>query len=256
MNASRSRRSSGHTVDPQEQARFAALGNEWWAEDGELDALKAYNPVRLAFIREAVAEGLGHKPALKATEKTPLAGLKVLDIGCGGGILAEPLAKLGAQVTGIDATAEAIEAARAHAIKQKLNIDYHVTTTDSFKPAAKFDVVIASEVLEHVADADVFLAQGAALLRKGGVMVVTTFNRTLKSLAFGVWAAERLLQAAPKGTHDWKKFRKPSEVAAILAAQGLELQDVQGALYNPLTGTMRASRRHLDINYMLWAKKA
>lgn len=251
MSAARKTRSINPTLDPAEQARFASLSGQWWAEGGELDALKAYNPVRLAFIRGAVTEGLKHK----GTARQPLKNLSALDIGCGGGLLAEPLARMGAKVTGIDATPEAIAAARSHARNSGLEIDYRVTTIERFAPGKKYDLVIASEVLEHVADAESFLTGACSLLRPGGVIVVTTFNRTLRSLALGIIAAEHILKVAPVGTHSWKKFLKPSEVAAVLRESGVQVEDVQGALYNPLTGRMRASRTDLAVNYMLWGRK-
>lgn len=249
---SRPRKAPGKTtLDPAEQARFAGLGSHWWGEDSELEGLKAYNPVRIGFLKDAVQEGLGHK----GTEKLPFAGLRMLDIGCGGGILAEELARLGAQVTGIDATPEAIAAAKAHAARSRLDIAYQVSTIERFKHKTVFDVVIASEVLEHVADPELFLQQAAKQVRKGGILLVTTFNRTLRSLAFGIIAAEHLLRVAPIGTHSWKKFLRPSEVAALLEENGLQVQEVKGALYNPITGKMRPSRTDLAVNYMLWARK-
>lgn len=236
------------TLDPAEQARFAGLSGHWWGENSELEGLKAYNPVRVGFLQDAVREGLGQSAST-------LKGLKILDIGCGGGILSEELARLGAQVTGIDATPEAIAAAKAHAAKSKLVITYQVSTIEHFKHKTAFDVVIASEVLEHVAEPELFLQHAAKQVRKGGILLVTTFNRTLRSLAFGVIAAEHLLRVAPIGTHSWKKFLKPSEVVALLEKNGLQVQEVKGALYNPITGKMRPSRTDLAVNYMLWAKK-
>lgn len=240
------------TLDPAEQARFAGLGQEWWTEDGALAGLQAYNPVRLTYIRQAVATAMGHD----ASGKTPLKGLSILDIGCGGGILAEPLARMGAEVTGLDATAQAIAAAKQHAKQSGLKIDYRLSTIERFKPNRKYDVVVASEVLEHVADAESFLTHAAALVRPGGVLVITTFNRTLRSLALGIIAAEHILKLAPIGTHSWKKFIKPSEIAAILDKSRMDVQDVTGALYNPITRRMRISRSDLAVNYMLWASRA
>lgn len=229
------------TLDPTEQARFASLADSWWAPEGELQGLMAYNPVRVAYIREAAGGSLKK--------------LRVLDIGCGGGILAEALAREGAQVTAIDATPEAISAAKTHAAHSRLEIAYHVSTIERFKTAKPFDIVIASEVLEHVANPEAFLQGAAGQLRQGGIMIVTTFNRTLRSLAFGIIAAEHLLHLAPIGAHSWKKFLRPSEVADILEPCGLEVQDVTGALYNPLTGKMRPSKTDLAVNYMLAARK-
>lgn len=241
-----------NTLDPHEQSRFGALSHEWWAEDGAFAALAAYNPIRLAYIREAVTKGMGRD----VSGKTPLKGLRILDIGCGGGILAEPLARMGAKVTGLDATAPAIAAAKQHAKQSGLEIDYRLSTIERFKPSAKFDVVVASEVLEHVADAESFLQNAASMLRPGGVLVITTINRTLRSLTFGIIAAEHILKMVPIGTHSWKKFIKPSEIAALLEGTGAEVQDVMGVLYNPLTKRMRTSRSDLAVNYMLWALKA
>jgi 2-polyprenyl-6-hydroxyphenyl methylase/3-demethylubiquinone-9 3-methyltransferase len=237
------------TLDPAEQARFSRLEGDWWQAESALQGLRAYNPVRLTFIRQAAQQGLGLKDA------NPLKGLSILDIGCGGGLLAEPLARAGAKVTGLDATPASIAAARRHAKACGLAIDYRVSTIERFSSPQPFDMVIASEVLEHVADADAFLRQAARLVRPGGVMVVTTLNRTLRSLALGVIAAEHMLNLAPIGTHTWHKFRKPSEVAAALTAEGLVMGGLSGARYNPLTGAMTAAPHDLTINYLLWAQR-
>lgn len=240
------------TLDPAEQARFAALSHDWWREGGSFSALQAYNPLRISFIREAVASIQGRE----LQGKTPFEGLQILDIGCGGGLLAEPLARLGGSVTGIDATPAAIAAAKAHAKESGLSVDYRVSTIERFKPGRKFDVVIASEVLEHVTDVEGFLTHAAALVRPGGALVVTTVNRTLRALAFGIIAAEHVLRLVPIGTHSWKKFVKPSEIAAVLHQNGFTVEDIRGALFNPLTGQMRPSHTDLAVNYMLWARKA
>lgn len=237
---------TSRTVDPAEQAHFAALQDAWWAADGELAGLHAYNPVRLNFILEAVRQGMDHKDRLN--------GLKVLDIGCGGGILSEGLARLGAEVTGLDVGVEAIEAARRHAQGSGLNITYHCGEIEDYRPKNRFDVVIASEVIEHVADPAAFVAEAVRCLQPGGVLVITTFNRTLQSLALGIGMAEYVLGLAPRGTHQWDKFIKPSELAHMLEGNGLAVKGLMGARYNPLSRSMRMAPGDLSMNYMLWAQ--
>ncbi len=235
------RRLHSRTVDPAEQAHFAALGGDWWDPAGPFKALHAYTPVRMQFIRRALGR--------------PLGGLRVLDIGCGGGLLSEALAKAGAIVTGCDTTAESIAAAKEHAKRHKLPIRYLTAEVAQLPPRETFDLVIASEVLEHVSDDRAFLADAAARVKPGGILVITTLNRTLPALLLGVVAAEHMLGLAPKGTHQWQKFRKPSEVAAALEPLGLVVKGISGARYNPLFNEMTLAPTATSINYLLWAHK-
>lgn len=235
------------TLDPAQQAHFAALEADWWNKSGPLRSLHDMTPARLTYIRQAIREGLGHK-------NKRLEGLSILDLGCGGGLLSEALASLGAKVTGLDATPEAIKAAQKHAKESKLKIDYRVGEVENFKPKAKFDVVIASEVIEHVAEPALFISEAARCLKKGGVFILSAPNRTLRSLALGVVMAEHVLRLLPVGTHDWRKFLKPSEVVEMLEACGLEAQDVCGLRYNPLTHTASLSPGDAGVQYLLWAQ--
>ena len=236
--------SSRTAADPGEQAHFAALHSSWWDKAGPMAALHAYNPVRLAYIAAAAEQGLGRE----------LSGLRILDIGCGAGILSEALARTGAQVTGLDATPELIAAAQKHAQEQHLNIDYICRELDQFKPKQKFDLIVASEVLEHVTDVPAFLQAACARLAPGGIFVTSTMNRTKRALLLGILAAEHVLDLAPKGTHHWQKFIRPSELTNWLDALGLTTMDISGARYNPLTKRMKLAPQDTAINYLLWAQ--
>lgn len=242
---------SGGSVDPDEIRKFSALAEEWWNPAGKFRPLHQLNPVRLGFIRDKAAARFGRDPL----GDKPLEGLTLLDIGCGGGLLCEPLTRLGARVTGIDAAARNIEIARLHAGKSGLAIDYrHATAEELTECGATFDLVLNMEVVEHVADVDAFLAASAALIKPGGAMALATLNRTPKSFALAIVGAEYILRWLPRGTHDWRRFLRPSELSAHLRAQGLEIEDMTGVVYNPLSATWRLAR-DLDVNYMLWTLK-
>ena len=239
------------TVDPAEIRRFAALAEEWWAPEGKFRPLHALNPVRLAFIREQAVRRFGKE----ARQRTPLAGLDALDIGCGGGLLAEPLRRLGARVIGVDADEQGLAVARHHAAENGLEIDYRVGSAEELSASgAQFDLVLAMEILEHVADRDAFLDACAALTRPGGLFIAATLNRTAKAFALAVVGAEYVLGWLPRGTHDWRKFIRPSELTAGLRRNGLRLDALTGVAYDPLGGGWRLSR-DLDVNYMLAATK-
>ena len=239
------------TAAPDELARFAALADSWWDPDGTFRPLHRLNPTRIAFIRDHVTAHIGRDPMAP----NPLAGLDILDIGCGGGLLAEPMCRLGAAVTGIDAGAEAVEVARLHAQEADLDIAYACTLPEDLAAVGRsFDVVLNMEVVEHVADLDAFLAAACGLLRPGGTMAVATLNRTLKALALAKIGAEYLLRWLPPGTHDWRKFVRPSELNRGLGRHGVNIVDLTGVVYDPLTGNWRLSR-NLDINYMAFAVK-
>lgn len=209
------------------------------------------NPLRVSYIRDRVASHFGRElPA-----EQPLAGLGVLDIGCGGGLVSEVMSGLGARVLGIDASPEAIRVAARHAARGGIDVQYRCAAPeDLLSEHATFDVVVAMEVVEHVADLDAFVAASAALLRPDGAMVVATLNRTMKSLALAKIGAEYVLRWLPIGTHDWRKFVRPSELAGSMRRHGLEVRDIVGAAYNPLAGTWRFSR-DLAVNYMAFATK-
>ena len=229
---------AGTTVDEAEIARFAALAGDWWDPRGRFAPLHRMNPVRLRLIRDAICRHFGRQ----STADRPLNGLRIVDLGCGGGLICEPMARLGAAVTGIDAGAEAVAAARDHAARSGLDIDYRHSTAEALAAAGeRFDIVLNLEVVEHVADAAAFMAAANALVGPGGLHIVTTLNRTIRSMALGIVAAEYLLRWVPPGTHDWHKFPRPSEVAAWLRAGGLAVQRIVGLAYDPLTDSWHES---------------
>lgn len=239
------------TVDPAEVARFAALADEWWNLSGKMAPLHKFNPVRLAFIRDQASAQFSRDPK----RLDCLSGLKILDIGCGGGIVSEPLAKLGANVTGIDPAEENITAAKLHAEKSDLAIGYLATTVEEIAARSEtFDVVIASEVVEHVADLDLFIGCAAKAVKPGGLLIVTTINRTLKSFALAIVGAEYVLRWLPMGTHRWDKFIRPEELDRAIAASGLEVVEESGIMYDLFHDRWTASS-DMDVNYMLAAER-
>ena len=240
------------SVDPAEIARFSALAEEWWDPGGKFGPLHKLNPTRLSFVRDHVARHFGRDPLAEQ----PLQGLSVLDIGCGGGLLAEPLCRLGAEVTGVDASERNIKVAGVHAMEAGLEIDYrHATAEDLAGAGETFDAVLNMEVVEHVADVNAFLAASGTLVRPGGAMVVATLNRTPKAFLLGIVGAEYLLRWLPPGTHDWRRFLRPSELARTLGEGGLTVAEIAGVSYNPLTDSWRLTR-DVDVNYMVLAVKA
>jgi 2-polyprenyl-6-hydroxyphenyl methylase/3-demethylubiquinone-9 3-methyltransferase len=236
------------SIDPEDVARFSAIAAEWWDPDGKFAPLHRFNPVRLAFIREQALARFGRDPAARR----PFEGLKLLDIGCGGGLLSEPMARLGFSVTGVDASERNIGTARAHAAEQGLSIDYRAATAEALvaEGAGPFDVILNMEVIEHVADPGPFLRDCAALLAPGGLMVVATLNRTLKALALAKVGAEHVLRWLPAGTHDWRKFLKPDEVRGFLAGMPFAVEGPFGVTYSPITGRW-SQGRDADVNYMM-----
>lgn len=240
------------TVDPGEIAKFSAMADEWWDPDGKFRPLHMLNPVRLQFIRDRIALRHDRDPIADR----PLAGLTILDIGCGGGLLCEPLTRLGAEVTGIDASEKIISIATLHAEESGLGIDYRHTTAEALaETGAQFDVVLNMEVVEHVADVTAFIAASAALVKPGGAMLAATLNRTPKSYLFAIVGAEYVLRWLPRGTHDWRKFVRPSELAAALRAQKMDVAELTGVAFNPLAGDWHLAPRDLDVNYMALAVK-
>jgi 2-polyprenyl-6-hydroxyphenyl methylase / 3-demethylubiquinone-9 3-methyltransferase len=240
------------TVDAAEVRRFSRLAGEWWDPQGKMAVLHKFNPVRLAYIRDAVCRqfdrNADHPPCLD--------GIRILDIGCGGGILCEPLARLGATVAGADPSPDNIKAAKLHAVRSGLTIDYRVIAAEALADAGeRFDVVLAMEVIEHVADVGLFVRRCAEMVRPGGLMIAATLNRTIKSFALAIVGAEYLLRWLPRGTHQWDKFITPNELEAALAEAGLEVSGKTGVIYNPLTDQWRLSS-DMDVNYMLTAEKA
>lgn len=240
------------SIDPAEIERFSALAAEWWDPQGKFRPLHKFNPVRLGFLRDRIAAHFRRDPL----GNTPLEGLRLLDIGCGGGLVSEPMARLGAAVTGADAGERNIGVASLHAAEAGLAIDYRCTSAEALAEAGEqFDVVLALEVVEHVADLEGFLLACGRMVKPGGLLIAATLNRTPKSFALGIVAAEYILNWVPRGTHDWKKFLKPHELAAGLRRAGLTLKDVAGVSYDPLADRWRIST-DTGVNYMLVAEKA
>lgn len=243
--------STASTADPGEVARFAAIAEEWWDPDGRFATLHQLNPVRLAFIRDRVARLKGRDPATDL----PFAGLRVLDIGCGGGLLSEPAAFLGARVVGIDATAKLIEVAKTHAALIGIDIDYrHALAEDLASASERFDVILNTEVIEHVANVDRFVDSCCRMLKPGGIMIVATLNRTLKSFLYAKVAGEYILGLLPRGTHDWRRFIKPKELAEKLSRSGVLVEEFAGVSFNPVFPRFRITSG-LGVNYMAVAHR-
>lgn len=244
------------SIDPEEVARFDRLGEDWWDPHGPMRALHAFNPTRVDYLRRLISHRRARQRAKgEGAAGMPLAGIAILDIGCGAGLLSEALSRLGAQMTGIDPAPTNIEMARSHAEKSGLAIDYLCTTAEALAAEGKtFDVVLAMEVIEHVRDVDGFIACAAGLARPGGLFVAATLNRTLKSYALAILGAEYVLQWVPKGTHSWAQFVKPGELAAAMRDAGLRVIDETGVGFDPLSGKWRESRS-MDVNYIIAAER-
>jgi 2-polyprenyl-6-hydroxyphenyl methylase / 3-demethylubiquinone-9 3-methyltransferase len=241
----------GGTIDRAEVARFAKVAQTWWDPEGDYRPLHKINPVRLAFIRDHLAAHFGRD--IRATR--PFAGLRLLDIGCGGGLVSEPLSRLGFAVTGIDAEAETLAVARRHAEAAGVAVDYRQAAAEDLAGAGeRFDVVLALEVVEHVADPALFLSAAAGLVAPGGAFIAATINRTPKAFFFAILGAEYVLRWLPRGTHRWDKFRRPSELAEPLRREGLAPGALAGLSYNPLTDRWALST-DLDVNYLLFASR-
>jgi 2-polyprenyl-6-hydroxyphenyl methylase / 3-demethylubiquinone-9 3-methyltransferase len=240
------------TIDADEVAHFSRLSSQWWDTRGPLRALHKFNPVRVGYVRERTAMHFGRDP----TSPDCLAGLRLLDIGCGGGILSEPLAQLGATVVGVDPSATNIAVAQHHAAERGLAVDYRCTTAEALAAAGEaFDAVLAMEVIEHVADVDLFIELAVAVVKPGGLIFLATFNRTLKSLALGIIAGEYILRWVPRGTHQWRKFITPDELTVMTERRRTRVIDRAGVSYRILTHRWQLSD-DLEINYMLVAEKA
>lgn len=227
------------TRDEKEIAHFAQDSRNWWDRDGPFSPLHRLTPARMRFLKGTIGD---------------MKGKSILDIGCGGGLTSEPLARLGAKVTAVDADKQAITVARAHAATQNLTIDYIAgAAEDLVSEGKKFDVVLALEIIEHVSDPRLFVELVTSLVKPGGIIIFSTLNRTWKSYALGIIAAERVIKWVPPGTHDWHKFVKPSELARLIEAQKFTLQRVMGLVYKPLSGAFTLEPHDLDVNYFLVA---
>ena len=241
-----------NTVDPAEVAKFEAMASEWWDVNGKFKPLHMMNPVRLDYICAQIAAEFGRD--LRGVR--PFEGLRILDIGCGGGLLAEPMARLGGTVVGADAAARNIPVAELHAEQSGLNIDYRHTTAEALAAAGEaFDVVLAMEIVEHVADPQGFVTTCRDLLKPSGLMVMSTLNRTTKSFLAAIIGAEWVMRWLPKGTHDWSKFILPDELYALMRVAGLDPMDRKGFVFNPISWQWSQSDRDLSVNYVTAATR-
>ncbi len=239
------------TINADEIAKFAAMADEWWDPTGDFKPLHKFNPVRLTYIRDWA---LKHFPATRH-ERRPLEGLTVLDIGCGGGLLCEPLTRLGATVTGIDAGGRNIAVAKLHAERSGLEITSRATTSEALAAeGARFDIVLNMEVVEHVDNVPLYMKSCADLVAPGGLLFSATLNRTLRARALAVFAAENVLRWLPRGTHDWNKFLTPDELKAFITRNGLRVIDETGVVFHPLAGEWRKNP-DMGINYMMLAER-
>lgn len=244
--------SSPSTVDASEIAKFEAMADEWWDPNGKFKPLHMLGPCRLDYITAQIAAEFGRD----LTAPRPFAGLRLLDIGCGGGLLCEPMARLGAMVVGADAAPRNLPVARLHAARSGLEIDYRHTTAEALADAGEqFDVVLNMEVVEHVSDPQAYLTACRQLLRPGGLMVTSTINRNLKSYAMAIIGAEQIMRWLPRGTHEWRKFITPDELFALLEKAGLDPVDRKGMVFNPLGWSWSLSGRDLSVNYVTTSLK-
>lgn len=235
------------TIDPAEVEQFSRIAEEWWDENGKFRPLHRINPLRISYIRTQVEAHFGR----------PLDGLALVDIGCGGGLISEPMARAGARVTGLDASEKNIAVASLHAKQSGLDIRYLANTAEQLAATGEtFDVVLALEIIEHVADLELFYDALAKLVKPGGLLMLSTMNRTAKSYAMAILGAEYVLRWVPRGTHDWNKFVKPSEMARALQARHLTLRDTQGMVFRPMDWKFTLNPKDLDVNYLMTASKA
>lgn len=239
------------TIEAAEVERFTAMADEWWDPKGKFKPLHKFNPVRLAYIRNAVISHF----KLDETAREPFKGLRLLDIGCGGGLLCEPMTRLGASVVGADAGEKNVQIAKNHAERVELKIDYRATTSEALaEQGEQFDVVLNMEVIEHVNDIQLYLESCAALVKPGGIMFVATINRTFKAYALAIVGAEHVLRWLPKGTHTYDKFVTPEEITSILKRNNMQVKERSGVSYAPLEDKWKRSK-DLSVNYMLLAEK-
>ena len=240
------------TVDPAEVAKFEAMAAEWWNPDGKFKPLHMLNPCRLDYITSQIASEYDRD----LTAPLPFAGLRILDIGCGGGLLSEPMARLGADVVGADPAPRNIPVARLHAAESGLTIDYRLTTAEDLAAAGeRFDVVLNMEVVEHVPDPQSFLTACQTLLKPSGLMICSTLNRNAKSFGMAIIGAEWVMRWLPKGTHDWRKFITPDELAEFIRKAGLDPVDRKGMVFNPVAWSWSLSSRDLSVNYVTTSVK-
>ena len=238
-----------NTINKKEIEKFSKMAEEWWNPNGKFKPLHKFNPIRIKYIKENILNDF------KITQShTPLKGLNILDIGCGGGLLSEPMARLGANVIGIDASSKNIKIAKHHLKKSKLNIKYYNASPENFKYKSKFDVVLNMEIVEHVQDVNIFINQTAKFLNKSGIMFIATLNQTLKSYLFAIIGAEYFLRWLPIGTHEWDKFVKPENLIEICKKNSLNLKKIDGVKFNPILNDWKISK-DTSVNYISKFKK-
>ena len=238
-----------NTINKKEIEKFSEMAEEWWNPNGKFKPLHKFNPIRIKYIKENILNDF------KISQShTPLKGLNILDIGCGGGLLSEPMARLGANVIGIDASSKNIQIAKHHLKKSKLNIKYYNASPENFKYKSKFDVVLNMEIVEHVQDVNIFINQTAKFLNKSGIMFIATLNQTLKSYLFAIIGAEYFLRWLPIGTHEWDKFIKPENLVEICKKNSLNLKKIDGVKFNPILNDWKISK-DTSVNYISKFKK-
>ena len=237
------------TINKKEIDKFSKLATEWWDPYGKFKPLHKFNPIRLDYIKKSIIKKLK-----KVNTYNSLKKIKILDIGCGGGLLCEPLSKLGAQVVGIDASEKNIKIAKVHAKKNNLRINYYCASPENFISKEKFDVVLNMEIIEHVQNVNLFLKESSKFLKKDGIMFIATLNKTLKSYLFAILGAEYLLRWLPIGTHDWNKFIKPEELEKYLTEKKFKTLDIKGLEFNPINSKWKRSD-NLSVNYIICSKK-
>ena len=238
-----------NTIDKKEIEKFSKIAEEWWNPTGKFKPLHKFNPIRIKYIKNNLIYDFSLK-----NKKKPLNGLKILDIGCGGGLLSEPLARLGAKVTGIDAIKRNIEIAKHHLKKSKLDIKYYNFSPEKFVTKNKYDVILNMEIVEHVDNVDIFIKQSSKFLKKSGIMFIATLNQTLKSYIVAIIGAEYILKWLPIGTHDWQKFVKPDELIKICKKNSLSIKKIDGISFNPIVDKWNVSK-DISVNYITKFKK-
>lgn len=237
------------TINNLELEKFNKIANEWWDPEGKFKPLHKFNPVRVNYLKINLIKHFNKKNSDK-----PLLGLNILDIGCGGGLLSEPISKLGANVTGIDASEKNIAIAKSHLKKSNLNIKYYCSSPENFKPKKKFDVILNMEIVEHVSDINLFISQTSKLLKKDGIMFIATINKTLKSYIFAIIGAEYILRWLPIGTHNWEKFVEPESLKKIAESNSLYFKKLTGVKFSPVSNNWKLSTDS-DVNYIMELKK-
>ena len=241
------------SINLEEVTKFEKLANEWWDAEGKFKPLHMLNPCRLEFITDHLSM---HFQKDMITDRNPLKGIKILDIGCGGGLLCEPMARLGAEVLGIDVVEKNVKVASLHAKKMNLDIEYrHISAEDLLQTKATFDVILNMEVIEHVENPAFFIETCSNLLKSSGLIFCSTINKNLKSYLFAILGAEYIMQWLPKGTHDWNKFIKPNELSKLFFNTGLQVRDTKGFVFNPLSWGWELSKNDFTVNYSICATK-